>query len=70
MSHTYIQDPGQTNSQVLQHTALQLEMVQCWVTKLVKNDYIQQSSVAQMLTNHQWWTLTLRQNYEQLSLMY
>ena len=32
--------------------ALQLEMVQCWAARWVKNDYVQQSSVTQMLNKY------------------
>ena len=37
--------------------ALQLEMVQRWVVRWVKNDYVQQSSVTQMLIDLKWWGL-------------
>ena len=50
--------------------ALQLGMVQHWPPKWVKNDYIQQSSVTQMLTYIQWLQLAQMQTDAQLSLMY
>ena len=34
--------------------ALQLEMVQCWAARWVKNKYAQQSSVTQMLIDLTW----------------
>ena len=46
-----------------QHTAkaaLQLEMVQCRAARWVKNDYVQQSSVTQMLMDLKCQDLTLR----------
>ena len=49
--------------------ALQLQMVQRQAASWVKNDYVQQSSVTQMLIALKWWNLAQRQIYARLSLM-
>ena len=50
--------------------ALQQEMVQCRVARWVKNDYVQQNSVTQMLIDLKWWDLAHRRTDAKLSLMY
>ena len=50
--------------------ALQLEMVQRRAARWVKNDYVQQSSVTQMLKDLKWRDLAQRRTDVRLSLMY
>ena len=49
---------------------LLLEMVQCQAARWVKNDYVKQSSVTQLLADFQWWEQAQRQTDARLSLMY
>ena len=53
-----------------QKSAQQLEMVQRRAARWVKNDYVQQSSVTQMLNELGWRTLAQRRADARLTLMY
>ena len=64
------------NSLVLQHVwdpqtakaAIQLEMVQCRAPRWAKNNFVQPSSVTQMLINLKWQDLALKRTDMRLSL--
>ena len=44
-------------------------MAQCWAARWVKNNYVQQSSVAQMLMDLKWWDLAQMRTDARLSLI-